>query len=90
MTGTAKTEESEFREIYGMDVVEIPTNKPVIRQDLPDVVYKSEEAKFRAVVEEIKARHKTGQPILVGTITIERSELLSKMLKKKKEFPMKY
>ena len=82
MTGTAKTEESEFREIYGMDVVEIPTNKPVIRQDLPDVVYKSEEAKFRAVVEEIKARHKTGQPILVGTITIERSELLSKMLKK--------
>ena len=82
MTGTAKTEESEFREIYGMDVVEIPTNKPVIRKDYPDVIYKSEEAKFRAVVREIKEKHKTGQPILVGTISIERSEILSKLLKK--------
>lgn len=82
MTGTAKTEEAEFREIYDMDVVEIPTNKPVIRQDLADVIYRSEEAKFRAVVREIKEKHATGQPILVGTITIERSELLSKMLKK--------
>lgn len=82
MTGTAKTEEAEFREIYGMDVVEIPTNKPVIRQDLADVVYKNEKAKFEAVVKEIKERHETGQPILVGTITIEKSEILSKMLKK--------
>lgn len=82
MTGTAKTEEDEFREIYNMDVVEIPTNKPVIREDLSDVVYKNEEAKFRAVVNEIKEKHVTGQPILVGTITIERSEMLSKLLKK--------
>ncbi len=82
MTGTAKTEEDEFREIYNMDVVEIPTNKPVIRQDLADSVYKNEEAKFRAVVKEIKERHSTGQPVLVGTITIEKSEILSKMLKK--------
>ncbi|MBU5436595.1 preprotein translocase subunit SecA [Tissierella sp. MSJ-40] len=82
MTGTAKTEESEFREIYGMDVVEIPTNKPVVRDDLPDSVYKNEEAKFRAVVKEIKERHAIGQPILVGTISIEKSEVLSKLLKK--------
>ncbi len=82
MTGTAKTEESEFREIYDMDVVEMPTNKPVIRQDLADAIYRNEAAKFRAVVREIKERHATGQPILVGTITIEKSELLSKMLKK--------
>jgi preprotein translocase subunit SecA len=82
MTGTAKTEEAEFREIYNMDVVEIPTNKPVIREDLADVVYMTEEAKFRAVVEEIKERHATGQPILVGTITIEKSELLSRLLKR--------
>ncbi|WP_353092994.1 preprotein translocase subunit SecA [Tissierella praeacuta] len=82
MTGTAKTEESEFREIYDMDVVEIPTNKPILRQDLADVIYRNEEAKFKAVVREIKERHTTGQPILVGTITIERSEILSKMLKK--------
>ena len=82
MTGTAKTEEDEFREIYNMDVVEIPTNKAVIRNDLADVVYKTEEAKFRAVVDEIKERHVTGQPILVGTITIERSEILSRLLKK--------
>lgn len=82
MTGTAKTEESEFREIYDMDVVEIPTNKPVIREDFPDVIYRSEAAKFRAVVNEIKERHKTGQPILVGTISIEKSEILSKLLKR--------
>jgi preprotein translocase subunit SecA len=82
MTGTAKTEENEFREIYNMDVVEIPTNKPVIRKDLADSVYKNEQAKFRAVVKEIEERHKTGQPILVGTITIEKSEELSKLLKK--------
>ena len=82
MTGTAKTEEAEFTEIYGMDVVEIPTNKPVIREDFSDVVYKNEEVKFAAIVEEIKEKHETGQPILVGTISIENSELLSKMLKK--------
>lgn len=82
MTGTAKTEEDEFREIYGMDVVEIPTNRPVIREDLPDVVYTNEIVKFEAVIREIKERHNTGQPILVGTITIEKSEILSKMLKK--------
>lgn len=81
MTGTAKTEEAEFTEIYGMDVVEIPTNRPIIRKDFPDVVYKTEEAKFQAIVEEIKQKHSTGQPILVGTISIEKSELLSKMLK---------
>ena len=84
MTGTAKTEEAEFTEIYGMDVVEIPTNKPVIREDFSDSVYKNEEAKFTAIVEEIKEKHKTGQPILVGTISIENSELLSKMLKKER------
>ena len=82
MTGTAKTEESEFREIYDMDVVEIPTNKPIARKDLADVVYKTEAAKYRAVVEEIKEKYETGQPVLVGTITIERSELISNMLKK--------
>ncbi|WP_427338089.1 preprotein translocase subunit SecA [Caloranaerobacter sp. DY30410] len=82
MTGTAKTEEEEFREIYGMDVIEIPTNKPVIRIDYPDVVYKTEEAKFKAVVKEIKERNAKGQPVLVGTISIEKSEILSKMLKK--------
>ncbi|MDD4725818.1 MAG: preprotein translocase subunit SecA, partial [Tissierellia bacterium] len=82
MTGTAKTEEDEFREIYNMDVVEIPTNKPVVRKDLADSVYKNEQGKFKAVVNEIKERYKTGQPILVGTITIEKSEELSKLLKK--------
>ena len=82
MTGTAMTEESEFRHIYGMDVVSIPTNKPVIRKDLTDVVYKTEAAKFRAVVNEIKKAYEIGQPVLVGTVTIEKSELLSSMLKK--------
>ncbi len=74
MTGTAKTEEEELRKIYGLDVYVIPTNRPMQRQDLPDVVYKSEEGKYRAVVEEIVNRHKTGQPVLVGTISIENSE----------------
>ena len=82
MTGTALTEEKEFRDIYGMDVVEIPTNLPVQRKDLDDAVYKTKEGKYRAVVEAVKEAHATGQPVLVGTITIEVSELLSKMLKK--------
>ncbi len=82
MTGTAKTEENEFREIYGVDVIEIPTNKDVVRKDLEDVIYKGEVGKFTAVINEIVEKHKTGQPILVGTISIEKSELLSKLLKK--------
>lgn len=82
MTGTALTEEKEFREIYGMDVVEIPTNRPVIRKDLNDAVYMTKKEKFRAVVEAIKEAHEKGQPVLVGTITIETSELLSGMLKR--------
>ncbi|EEG77846.1 preprotein translocase subunit SecA [Dethiobacter alkaliphilus] len=83
MTGTARTEEAEFQAIYGMDVVEIPTNKPMIRQDLPDAIYKTEKGKFRWVVEEIVERHNTGQPLLVGTISIETSEDLSRMLQKR-------
>ena len=83
MTGTALTEEEEFRAIYKLDVIEIPTNKPMIRTDYPDVVYKNEAGKFRAVINEIEERHSKGQPILVGTISIEKSELLSSMLKKK-------
>ena len=83
MTGTAKTEEEEFRKIYGMDVVVIPTNKPMIRKDLSDVLYKTEEVKYRKVVEEIVRRHEKGQPVLVGTVSIANSERLSKMLKKK-------
>ena len=82
MTGTAMTEEAEFREIYKLDVVEIPTNKPMIRKDLPDQVYKTEKAKFRAVIRDIEEHHKTGQPVLVGTISIEKSEQLSAMLRK--------
>ena len=82
MTGTALTEEKEFRDIYGMDVVEIPTNVPVQRADLEDAVYKTKKEKYKAVVEEVKRAHATGQPVLVGTITIEVSELLSGMLKK--------
>lgn len=82
MTGTAQTEESEFRHIYGMDVVCVPTNKPVVRKDLSDVVYQTEAAKFRAVVEEIKKSYEIGQPVLVGTVTIDKSEELSRMLKK--------
>lgn len=82
MTGTAKTEEEEFREIYGMDVVEIPTHRPVRREDLGDVIYGHSAHKFKAIVEEIERRHGTGQPILVGTVSIETSEFLSKQLKK--------
>lgn len=80
MTGTAKTEEEEFRNIYNMDVVAIPTNKPIIRDDKPDLIYKSMEGKFKSVVEEIKSRHENGQPVLVGTVAVETSELISKYL----------
>ena len=83
MTGTAQTEEKEFRDIYGMDVIVIPTNRPVIRKDLNDAVYKTKKEKFHAVVEEIVKAHEKGQPVLVGTITIETSEMLSQMLKKR-------
>ncbi|MBU5267193.1 preprotein translocase subunit SecA [Virgibacillus proomii] len=82
MTGTAKTEEEEFRNIYNMDVIAILTNRPVIRQDKPDLIYKTMEGKFKAVIEEIKRRHETGQPVLVGTVAVETSELISKMLKR--------
>ena len=81
MTGTAMTEQEEFSEIYKLDVVEIPTNRPMIREDCPDVVYKTEKAKFQAVIDDIVEHHEKGQPVLVGTITIEKSELLSKLLK---------
>ena len=83
MTGTAQTEEREFRNIYGMDVIVIPTNRPVVRKDLEDAVYKTKKEKFHAVVEEIVKAHEKGQPVLVGTITIETSEMLSHMLKKR-------
>ena len=82
MTGTAKTEEEEFQEIYKLDVVEIPTNKEVIRQDMQDAIYRTERGKFSAIIEEIKKAHEKGQPVLVGTISIEKSEQLSKLLKK--------
>lgn len=83
MTGTALTEEMEFREIYGLDVIVMPTNMPMIRKDLPDVVYKNEGAKVNAIINEIVEAHKSGQPVLVGTISIEKSEELSALLKKK-------
>ena len=83
MTGTALTEEQEFRDIYGMDVIEIPTNRPIARKDLDDAVYMTKKEKYRAVIEEIERAHEKGQPVLVGTITIDISELLSGMLKKK-------
>ncbi len=83
MTGTAKTEEDEFRRIYNLDVVVIPTNMPMIREDLPDVVYKSEAAKYNATINEIEERYQNKQPILVGTVSIEKSELLSELLTKK-------
>ena len=83
MTGTAMTESQEFAEIYRLDVVEIPTNRPLAREDMADVVYKTEKAKFNAVVEDIAQRHASGQPVLVGTISIERSEQLSALLKRK-------
>ena len=82
MTGTALTEQEEFEAIYNLDVVEIPTNRPVIRIDHPDVVYKTEAGKFRAIIEQVKQCHAKGQPVLVGTISIEKSEILSKMLKR--------
>ncbi len=82
MTGTAMTEEDEFEEIYKLDVVEIPTNKPMIRKDNPDIIYKNENAKFRAVIQDIKESHAKGQPVLVGTVSIEKSEKLSKLLTK--------
>ena len=81
MTGTAMTEENEFQEIYNLDVVEIPTNMPMIREDYPDIIYKNENAKFRAVIEEVKASHAKGQPVLIGTVSVDKSERLSKMLK---------
>ena len=81
MTGTAKTEEEEFRNIYNMYVIEIPTNKPIIRQDEPDLVYASREAKYKAMIEFIKEKYEKGQPVLIGTIAIETSELISKLLK---------
>lgn len=83
MTGTAKTEEEEFRKIYGMDVVAIPTHMPMVREDNSDLIYRTEEGKFNAVVEDIIQRHSQGQPVLVGTISIEKSELLSSMLIKR-------
>ncbi|MBR1535217.1 MAG: SEC-C domain-containing protein, partial [Ruminococcus sp.] len=82
MTGTAKTEEQEFQEIYKLDVIEIPTNKEVIRQDNPDAIFRTEKGKFLSIIEEIKRAHEKGQPVLVGTISIEKSEVLSKMLKR--------
>ncbi|MDR3242686.1 MAG: preprotein translocase subunit SecA, partial [Clostridiales Family XIII bacterium] len=82
MTGTARTEEDEFRDIYNMDVVEIPTNQPVVRDDMQDSIYASEKGKFKAIVRDIAQCHETGRPVLVGTISIERSELISGLLKK--------
>ena len=81
MTGTAMTESEEFQEIYKLDAVEIPTNKPMVRDDHPDAVYATTEAKYKAVIDQIEECHKKGQPVLVGTISIEKSELLSAMLK---------
>jgi preprotein translocase subunit SecA len=83
MTGTAKTEEEEFKKIYGLDVIMVPTNRPMVREDNPDIVYKSVNSKFRAVVDEIVRRHQNKQPMLVGTVSIENSERLSDMLKRK-------
>jgi preprotein translocase subunit SecA len=83
MTGTAKTEENEFREIYGLDVIVVPTNKPIARKDHPDIVYKTESIKYRKIVDEIADSYKTGQPVLVGTRSIEKSEKISSMLKRK-------
>ncbi len=82
MTGTALTEENEFREIYGLDVIVIPTNKPLLRQDLPDIIYKTEDGKYGAVLAEVEEAHKKGQPVLIGTVSIEKSEKLSSMLKR--------
>ena len=84
MTGTAMTEAPEFQEIYKLDVVEIPTNKPMIRKDYPDIIYKNEDVKFKAVIEDIKASHSKGQPVLIGTVSIDKSEKLSKLLDKER------
>ena len=81
MTGTALSEENEFREIYNLDVVEVPTNRPMIRKDWPDVVYRTKAGKDRAIIEQIKTCHAKGQPVLVGTVSVEKSENLSKKLK---------
>lgn len=80
MTGTAKTEEQEFIKIYGLPVLQVPTNKPILRKDLPDVVFKTKAGKYRAVVKEVQRRHQTGQPMLIGTTSIEQSEELSHLL----------
>src|SRR5690625_960886 len=82
MTGTAKTEEEEFRNIYNMDVIAIPTNKPIVRDDRADMIYKTMEGKFKAVVDNIKERNEAGQPVLVGTVAVETSEVISQLLKK--------
>ncbi len=84
MTGTAKTEEDEFKGIYKLDVIEIPTNKPVAREDLDDVIYKTNEAKYNAIVEEVKQSYEIGQPVLVGTVSIDKSEIISRLLTKQK------
>lgn len=83
MTGTAKTEEDEFRSIYGMDVVIIPTNKPMIREDKPDIIYRTEDGKFEAVADKVTELYQTGEPVLVGTVSIEKSEKLSDILKRR-------
>ena len=85
MTGTADTEAEEFAKIYNLEVMVIPTNKPMIRNDYPDMIYKSEKGKFNAVIKEIEELHTKGQPVLVGTISIEKSELLSHHLKEKRD-----
>jgi len=84
MTGTAKTEEEEFQKIYGLDVVQIPTNKPMIRDDRADLLFKNEQGKFSFIVKEIEKIHATGQPILVGTVSVSKSELVSDMLTARK------
>lgn len=83
MTGTAKTEEDEFRAIYGMDVVIVPTNKPVAREDAPDIIYRTENGKFEAVADKVAELYEKGQPVLVGTVSIEKSERLADILKKR-------
>ena len=83
MTGTAKTEEDEFRDIYNMDVVVVPTNLPIIREDLQDAVYSTEKGKYKSIVDKVIAAHETGQPVLVGTVSIEKSEIIANALKKR-------
>ena len=83
MTGTAKTEEDEFRDIYNMDVVVVPTNKPIARQDQQDAVYSTERGKYKSIADKVVAAHQTGQPVLVGTVSIEKSEVIAENLKKR-------